>query len=82
MTVIRLFSYHIFIWWSLFVLVVLSPDVIQEIKRIIEESEILDQSDENWPAPDKVNGKQELEIKIGNQHICFTVRILNPNVFS
>ncbi|KAM3136920.1 hypothetical protein pb186bvf_011005 [Paramecium bursaria] len=57
----------------------LSDSVLQELKRIIEESEILKyfidqmnrESDSKWPAPDK-QGRQELEIKIGNVHISFT----------
>jgi protein mago nashi len=28
------------------------------------------EDDENWPKPDK-NGRQELEIVIGNEHISF-----------
>jgi Mago nashi protein len=34
-------------------------------------SKILDQSDETWPEPNR-EGRQELEVKLGNQHICFT----------
>eukprot|EP00428_Durinskia_dybowskii_P064607 CAMPEP_0170364552 /NCGR_PEP_ID=MMETSP0117_2-20130122/5434_1 /TAXON_ID=400756 /ORGANISM="Durinskia baltica, Strain CSIRO CS-38" /LENGTH=147 /DNA_ID=CAMNT_0010619059 /DNA_START=21 /DNA_END=464 /DNA_ORIENTATION=+ len=49
----------------------LSPLVIEEIKRIIAESEITKEDDNNWPEPDK-NGRQELEIKINKEHISFT----------
>jgi protein mago nashi len=42
-----------------------SPAVIEELKRIILESEITREDDNNWPEPDRV-GKQNLEIKIGN----------------
>ncbi len=28
------------------------------------------EDDSNWPPPDRV-GKQELEIKMGSEHICF-----------
>ena len=56
-------------------IVKLSPLVIEEIKRIISESEITKEDDRNWPEPDKI-GRQELEIKMGKEHISFTVRIL------
>jgi protein mago nashi len=49
--------------------------VIEEIKRIIRDSQIVAQDDQNWPAPDKINGKQELEIKLDMEHISFTVSI-------
>ena len=42
------------------------------MKRIIRESEITKEDDHNWPAPDRV-GRQELEIKLDNDHISFTV---------
>ncbi|CAD8114493.1 unnamed protein product [Paramecium primaurelia] len=48
-----------------------SDSVITEIKRIIEDSEIVKENDSKWPAPDKI-GRQELEIKLGNNHISFT----------
>ena len=51
--------------------VVLGPAVIEEIKRIIKESEITKEDDRNWPLPDKI-GRQELEIKIDKEHISFT----------
>ncbi|KRX03682.1 Mago nashi protein [Pseudocohnilembus persalinus] len=51
--------------------VYVSPIVLGEVKRIIQDSEILKEDDSNWPAPDKV-GRQELEIKIGNKNISFT----------
>ena len=34
-----------------------------ELKRIIEDSEILKEDDQMWPRPDRV-GRQELEVKI------------------
>ncbi len=52
--------------------VVLSSDVIEEIKRIIRDSEVVKEDDFNWPPPDRV-GRQELEIKMDNEHISFTV---------
>ncbi|KAG5179326.1 protein mago nashi [Tribonema minus] len=48
-----------------------SKAVQKEVQRIIEASKILDQSDEKWPEPNR-EGRQELEVKLGNQHICFT----------
>eukprot|EP01038_Epipyxis_sp_PR26KG_P005080 gene5080-7087_t len=51
--------------------VTLGPAVINEIKRIIQESEITQEDDHNWPPPDKI-GRQELEIKMDKDHISFT----------
>lgn len=51
--------------------VILSQSVIEEIKRIILESEIIKEDDRNWPPPDKI-GRQELEIKLDKDHISFT----------
>lgn len=48
-----------------------SPLVLKELKRIIEESEICKEDDKLWPEPDRV-GRQELEIVLGNEHISFT----------
>lgn len=45
--------------------------VLDELKRIIEDSEIMQEDDASWPQPDRI-GRQELEILIGNQHISFT----------
>mmetsp|Transcript_24182 Transcript_24182/g.70995 ORF Transcript_24182/g.70995 Transcript_24182/m.70995 type:complete len:149 (-) Transcript_24182:233-679(-) len=50
--------------------VTISPAVVEEVKRIIEESEITKEDDNKWPEPDRV-GRQELEIKIGREHISF-----------
>ncbi|CAA6666939.1 unnamed protein product [Spirodela intermedia] len=38
-----------------------TPAVIRECRRIIAESEIMKEDDNNWPEPDRV-GRQELEI--------------------
>ena len=48
-----------------------SPAVLGELKRIVEDSEIMQEDDANWPEPDKV-GRQELEILLNNEHISFT----------
>ena len=45
--------------------------VMEELKRIIEDSEIMQEDDAVWPQPDRV-GRQELEIVIGDEHISFT----------
>jgi protein mago nashi len=45
--------------------------VIDEVKRIIADSEIFREDDREWPLPDKNTGSQELEIKMNNEHICF-----------
>lgn len=39
--------------------------ILEELKRIVQESGILKKSDNNWPEPDNI-GKQELEIVVGN----------------
>ena len=44
---------------------------ISELKRIIEDSEILKEDDNLWPRPDRV-GRQELEVVLGEDHISFT----------
>ena len=48
-----------------------SKAVIEEVKRIIEDSEVMMEDDAKWPEPDRT-GRQELEIRLGNQHISFT----------
>ena len=48
--------------------------MIEEFKRIILDSEVTKEDDHNWPPPDRV-GRQELEIKIGDDHISFAVSI-------
>jgi len=46
------------------------PLVVKELKRIVEQSEIIKEDDANWPKKNIV-GKQELEIRVGNDHIAF-----------
>ncbi|KAG1819492.1 mago nashi [Suillus subaureus] len=46
------------------------PLVVKELKRIVESSEITKEDDTNWPKKNIV-GKQELEIRVGNDHIAF-----------
>jgi protein mago nashi len=50
--------------------VCVSPAVVEEVKRIILASEITMVDDRNWKEPP--GARQELEIKIGNEHIAFT----------
>merc|ERR1719297_314438 len=44
---------------------------IEEVKRIIDDSELLKEDDALWPQPDRI-GRQELEIVLGDEHISFT----------
>ena len=52
-----------------------SQAVMAEFKRIIQESEVSKEDDNQWPVPDKV-GRQELEFRIGREHISFTVSLI------
>merc|ERR1712110_967090 len=45
--------------------------VMKELRKTIEDSEILKEDDNHWPAPDRV-GRQELEVVCGREHISFT----------
>ncbi|OQE24465.1 hypothetical protein PENSTE_c007G01829 [Penicillium steckii] len=47
-----------------------SSAVIQEIKRIIKDSEIMKEDDSKWPQKNK-DGRQELEVRLGSEHISF-----------
>ncbi|KAI8881317.1 putative mago nashi protein [Backusella circina FSU 941] len=47
-----------------------SPAVIDEIKRIIADSEVMKEDDSEWPTKNVV-GSQEIEIRFGNEHISF-----------
>ncbi|KAF1741234.1 hypothetical protein MXB_1746 [Myxobolus squamalis] len=50
--------------------VYVTKKVIEELKRIILQSEIMKENDEQWPLPDN-EGRQELEIVSADQHISF-----------
>lgn len=50
----------------------MSDTVIDELKRIIAESEIIKEEDKEWPPCDKV-GRQELEIYLNKERINFIV---------
>jgi protein mago nashi len=45
--------------------------ILNELKRIVTESGILEQDDKQWPDPNQKDGKQEMEIVMDNQHISF-----------
>ncbi|WVF69997.1 hypothetical protein IAT40_004783 [Kwoniella sp. CBS 6097] len=46
------------------------PVVVEELKRIVRESEITKEDDVSWPKKNIV-GKQELEVRIDKEHISF-----------
>ncbi|WWD00361.1 hypothetical protein V866_007273 [Kwoniella sp. B9012] len=46
------------------------PAVVEELKRIVRESEITKEDDVAWPKKNVV-GKQELEVRIDKEHISF-----------
>ena len=50
--------------------VTVSQAVVDEFRRIVEDSEIHREDDNNWPAADRV-GRQELEIVLHDSHIAF-----------
>ena len=45
-----------------------SESIIRELQRMALENQVLDCDDSSWPEPDR-NGRQELEIRIGQTHI-------------
>jgi len=47
-----------------------SDDVLRELRRIVEDSEILKEDDNLWPMPNR-DGTQELEIVTETEHISF-----------
>ena len=44
-----------------------SPQVLEEVSKIIQQSEVMKEDDSNWPEPDR-EGRQELEIVYGDEH--------------
>jgi protein mago nashi len=60
--------------------VTLGPLVIEEFKKIIRDSEVTREDDHQWPPPDKV-GCQELEVRLDQEHISFTVRIVQYRAY-
>ncbi|CAF1311771.1 unnamed protein product [Adineta steineri] len=51
--------------------VYVNRSVMEEFKRIVSESDIMKEDDAVWPPQDR-NGRQELEIVLGDEHISFT----------
>ncbi|KAG6024298.1 Protein mago nashi [Claviceps sp. Clav32 group G5] len=47
-----------------------SSVIVEEIKRVIRTSEIIKEDDSKWPQKNK-DGRQELEIRLGSDHISF-----------
>ncbi|KAH7114305.1 mago nashi protein [Dendryphion nanum] len=47
-----------------------SDALVAEIKKIVKDSEIMKEDDTKWPQKNK-DGRQELEIRLGNEHISF-----------
>ncbi|KAF2447457.1 Mago nashi protein [Karstenula rhodostoma CBS 690.94] len=47
-----------------------SHAVVNEIRQIVKDSEIMKEDDTKWPQKNK-DGRQELEIRLGNEHISF-----------
>jgi len=45
-----------------------------------EDSGILEKDDNKWPEASRDNGRQELEVRIGNKHINFTCSKINSFV--
>ena len=44
---------------------------MEDVERIIADSEVTREDDNQWPEPDRV-GRQELEIISNGEHISFT----------
>ena len=59
--------------------VFVSQQVLDELCRFVEESEICKEDDAFWPKPDIV-GRQELEIVLGNQHISFATSKIGSQI--
>ncbi|UVC50213.1 protein mago nashi-like protein [Theileria orientalis] len=51
--------------------VYLRPEVVNELKRIVVESDVANEDDSEWPQPDRI-GKQELEVKLGGKYHTYT----------
>lgn len=50
----------------------ISPTMVDELRRIVEESEIMQEDDAKWPKKNST-GRQELEVRLGKEHISFEV---------
>ena len=60
-----------------FLLVWVGQLMVQQIRQLVEDSEIMKEDDEKWPKKNVV-GRQELEIRLGNEHISFEVSQFMP----
>ncbi|KAG5472578.1 hypothetical protein LSCM1_03983 [Leishmania martiniquensis] len=52
-----------------------SPAVLDEVKKLIVQYSVCESDDERWPTPDR-NGRQELEVHLGNTHISLVTNKL------
>jgi protein mago nashi len=50
--------------------------MVDELRRIVKESEIMREDDAKWPKKN-VAGRQELEVRLGKEHISFEVSTLS-----
>eukprot|EP00210_Caulerpa_lentillifera_P007417 g7088.t1 len=50
--------------------VFVSSIVMNQLKSIVEDSQIIKEDDSHWPKADRI-GKQELEIVMGRTHVSF-----------
>jgi len=57
--------------------VYLGKIVIDELIRMIEDSNIFKYDDKKWPEPSRELGRQELEITIGERKIRFVLAKIN-----
>lgn len=48
--------------------------MVDELRRIVEESEIMREDDAKWPKKNST-GRQELEVRLGKEHISFEVSL-------
>ena len=71
MRICLLFKYVVKVDVTLIVWI--GPLLAEEIKRLVKSTEIIKEDDEKWPKRN-VSGRQELEIRIDNEHINFEVR--------
>lgn len=56
-----------------------SRAVIEELKNIIQDSEVMKEDDSQWPTKNVV-GSQEIEVRLGNEHISFETSKLSSLV--
>ncbi|SNX83721.1 probable mago nashi protein [Melanopsichium pennsylvanicum] len=48
----------------------ISPLMVDELRRIVEDSEIMREDDAKWPKKNST-GRQELEVRLDKEHISF-----------